>query len=994
MRRVAENPKGRKEYITGRARRITVSHRDSRQPAMRFFHPLALAAATATLSLIVAPAEAVDAAGRRGGAAKARAASTLVAGLVVDNSECLQWCPDALTNGQHDPKTVCEWSQCSDCGECKQAGHCDAWCPEALTNGQHDPKAVCNTWEQCAGCSQCDAVRAAKPKACEAKPCKNAAVCMDNADGSFACECTPGYEGVHCEKDTDDCAHDPCDNGGKCVDEVNGYSCECTEGFTGKHCEEPEPAGMPHIHDPASHEAKEEAQVAFDALNALRAKAGKPSLSIKRIVSYQTQVVMGMLHTFCIETQASGDIQLTWDEDASGKSHLSSVKPLYQSMKWYGDEPTEAFACSDMPIPYDPRPEEDRAPPTALVEVAETSLKAANKAKTTASLTSEFPEKWDARKDHPRSKQCAAMIEHPQNQGTCGSCYAYAALGAASIRACMAGHDEIPDEGFSVQDVLSCGTNLVGDFQNFNKYMMHKGSRFANNCEGYQPHNVYEYAVKHGLVAQSCQPNAHGPDPLTGLDGEALAEQCKIKNRRGSVARPEIDVWNPPSKNYVRFVDTLRDAVTTPGELLTPSQKRELRRIAGDHSADLATLDDAAILKTMRRPANANLVKQLLGKPKDKLVQMKLAVPLAGYKTVAVDNDKWCETDSSKTRTWEAFRSNGASAVCMGKMNYDISKKRGYSVMPKEYLFSKALAVEGDEGTLIGNVDKEFCSAVVSELAYWRGRSFRGKKLRVGSHQLIQFHEVGGKNNKGQCHRDKLGDRFNPPKGLEEKECKTHKIFSTPVKVVGEAQTEAVMMRAIMELGAIDVTFETPKSFMHWTGPGVYPGPSPGEEDAPHAAVLFGWGEENGKKFWWGKNSWGDGPEGSAKRIFKYARGENAGKIESNGAGWISVDAPGEKHKDNVILPTINAKGFCEDDLLDESIRADKSKIDAACVALTCEKSGDSMCVLEYTGACPKDKNTLVRVVSESNYRDVPGVAGKKQKLRVRSACIVNVITE
>ena len=73
-------------------------------------------------------------------------------------------------------------------------------------------------------------------------------------------------------------------------------------------------------------------------------------------------------------------------------------------------------------------------------------------------------------------------------------------------------------------------------------------------------------------------------------------------------------------------------------------------------------------------------------------------------------------------------------------------------------------------------------------------------------------------------------------------------------------------------------------------------------------------------------------------RIFKYARGEDAGKIESAGAGWINVDAPGAKHENDVILPTINAKGFCEDDLLDESIRADKSKIETACVVLTCAK--------------------------------------------------------
>ena len=108
----------------------------------------------------------------------------------VSTGRCDHWCPEALVT--HDPKTVCTlWGPpCLGCQECR----CDAWCPEALVNGQHDPSAVCTTWKQCTGCTECFDLRAApKPKPCEAKPCKNAAVCVDNADGSFKCECTPGY---------------------------------------------------------------------------------------------------------------------------------------------------------------------------------------------------------------------------------------------------------------------------------------------------------------------------------------------------------------------------------------------------------------------------------------------------------------------------------------------------------------------------------------------------------------------------------------------------------------------------------------------------------------------------------------------------------------------------------------------------------------------------------------------------------------------------------
>ena len=36
--------------------------------------------------------------------------------------------------------------------------------------------------------------------------------------------------------DIDDCAVQPCQNGGNCVDAVNGYICYCVAGYSGKNC--------------------------------------------------------------------------------------------------------------------------------------------------------------------------------------------------------------------------------------------------------------------------------------------------------------------------------------------------------------------------------------------------------------------------------------------------------------------------------------------------------------------------------------------------------------------------------------------------------------------------------------------------------------------------------------------------------------------------------------------------------------------------------------
>ena len=37
--------------------------------------------------------------------------------------------------------------------------------------------------------------------------------------------------------DIDDCASAPCQHGGTCTDEINGYSCECSAGYTGNDCQ-------------------------------------------------------------------------------------------------------------------------------------------------------------------------------------------------------------------------------------------------------------------------------------------------------------------------------------------------------------------------------------------------------------------------------------------------------------------------------------------------------------------------------------------------------------------------------------------------------------------------------------------------------------------------------------------------------------------------------------------------------------------------------------
>ena len=55
--------------------------------------------------------------------------------------------------------------------------------------------------------------------------------------GNFSCTCAAGFEGHLCENDTDECASQPCFNGGTCQDQLNSFTCDCPVGFIGNQCE-------------------------------------------------------------------------------------------------------------------------------------------------------------------------------------------------------------------------------------------------------------------------------------------------------------------------------------------------------------------------------------------------------------------------------------------------------------------------------------------------------------------------------------------------------------------------------------------------------------------------------------------------------------------------------------------------------------------------------------------------------------------------------------
>lgn len=82
---------------------------------------------------------------------------------------------------------------------------------------------------------------------CAGNPCENGGTCADGI-GEFTCTCAAGFFGAACEVNLDDCAGNPCLNGGTCVDGIEDFSCSCPAAFAGKSCQVCAPA-VPTVKD-------------------------------------------------------------------------------------------------------------------------------------------------------------------------------------------------------------------------------------------------------------------------------------------------------------------------------------------------------------------------------------------------------------------------------------------------------------------------------------------------------------------------------------------------------------------------------------------------------------------------------------------------------------------------------------------------------------------------------------------------------------------------
>eukprot|EP00494_Astrolonche_serrata_P021979 UN22228 len=101
-----------------------------------------------------------------------------------------------------------------------QSGFGDVLCPTNATDGQAPLVDItCTDTNDCAP-----------------NPCLNGGNCTDKLNG-FTCSCQPGWSGDICDENIDDCEPTNWCVNGVCVDGLDDYSCDCNDGWTGEFCQ-------------------------------------------------------------------------------------------------------------------------------------------------------------------------------------------------------------------------------------------------------------------------------------------------------------------------------------------------------------------------------------------------------------------------------------------------------------------------------------------------------------------------------------------------------------------------------------------------------------------------------------------------------------------------------------------------------------------------------------------------------------------------------------
>lgn len=130
------------------------------------------------------------------------------------------------------------------------------------------------------------------------------------------------------------------------------------------------------------------------------------------------------------------------------------------------------------------------------------------------------------------------------------------------------------------------------------------------------------------------------------------------------------------------------------------------------------------------------------------------------------------------------------------------------------------------------------------------------------------------------CYNYMFNFRSNTEYGTPAKFYTAYHVYAVP-GTPEENGSELDIRKDIYKFGPVSSAFEVYPDFYTFDPlTTIYRSSQAGERIAGHAIVIDGWGEENGVKFWWIRNTWGK--DWGIGGYFRMVRGENHCKIEEN----------------------------------------------------------------------------------------------------------------
>ena len=251
-----------------------------------------------------------------------------------------------------------------------------------------------------------------------------------------------------------------------------------------------------------------------------------------------------------LATSLSARMQRSRDQDAR---HFSAVRPQTAYRSWSKQGDAQTYALGDKTTTED------------IKRTLANTISAEHEHVFAQSLPADYS---------PLDGTPCLTDYAARNQGSCGSCYAFAATTALALQACVVKHRSGADASnqpmYTVQGLVSCGAA---------RRMSGSSRTYTGGCNGGNGGNTFQYIIDHGVASVGCWPYQQSGGSFSNhfnTNGLALAE-CRTSCIESSCA-PKGPKPSRPLASTDRLTRQKPRPVRAGHQCSSPAARPALRR--------------------------------------------------------------------------------------------------------------------------------------------------------------------------------------------------------------------------------------------------------------------------------------------------------------------------------------------------------------------------------------------------------------------------------